>query len=402
MQKLRNVVRDCNFKAVSGKQNEEDAIRDAFISGQISNPIRQRLLEKKTLDVSTAYDQAKALDLAQQQSQTFATLSIYAAAARNLDQTPKTPLAASRTSCFFCGYDRHPRHKCPAKDATCKSRGKRGHFEKVCRAPANSKHTAATSPFLVSSISAAAAPASLNKAVTDVTVNGLALKALVDTGSSESYVSEEIVIRNKWSTLTFNSDRGGHWEEWSGLMVPNRDALVALDFANVPTNARSVNMDTQEAKLENALQSTNTVLRLHNLFITPWESDCQFEIPVTGNLALLGGLINETKEAITLTGGLTPRIPLRRDQQYELDFRMVTNSQSPNAQLCVRIFNTTISNGQLDKSTPEYQRLSISVPFAQERQMNFGVQSTGLERKFLSVLNGLLHPFHGISGDIDR
>ncbi|VDP89261.1 unnamed protein product [Echinostoma caproni] len=112
MQKLRNLARDCNFKAVSAKQNEEDAIRDAFINGLLSNPIRQRLLENKTLDVSTAYDQAKALDLAQQQSQTFAqvTPSICAAAASTLDQTPETTLATSRTSCFFCGYDRHPCH----------------------------------------------------------------------------------------------------------------------------------------------------------------------------------------------------------------------------------------------------------------------------------------------------
>ncbi|VDP92435.1 unnamed protein product [Echinostoma caproni] len=174
MQKLRNLARDCNFKAVSAKQNEEDAICDAFISGLLSNPIRQRLLEDRTLDVSTAYNQAKALDLAQQQSLTFAqvTPSIYAAAASALDQTPEMTLAASRTSCFFCGYDRHRHHKCLAKDVTCKSCGKRGHSQKVCRAPANSKHTAATSPFFVSSIIVAAAPASLTKTVTDVTVNG--------------------------------------------------------------------------------------------------------------------------------------------------------------------------------------------------------------------------------------
>ncbi|VDP89196.1 unnamed protein product [Echinostoma caproni] len=173
MQKFRNLAQYCNFKAVSAKENEEDAICDAFISGLLSNPIRQRLFKNKTLDVSTAYDKVKALDLAQQQSQTFAqaTPSIYAAA-------------------------------CPAKNATCKSRGKRGHFQKVCLAPANSKHTAATPPFLIFSISAAAAPAGFTKAVTDETVNGLALKALVDTGSSGSYVSEEIVFRNKWSTLT--------------------------------------------------------------------------------------------------------------------------------------------------------------------------------------------------------
>ncbi|VDP96029.1 unnamed protein product [Echinostoma caproni] len=99
MQKLENFARDYNSKAVMAEQNE-DAIRDAFIS-------------------SAAYDQAKALDLAQQRSQTFveATPSIYTSAVSALNQTPEK-LAASRTSCYFCGYDRHPRHKCHTKDTT--------------------------------------------------------------------------------------------------------------------------------------------------------------------------------------------------------------------------------------------------------------------------------------------
>ena len=46
-QKLKSLAKDCDFKSVSAEQNENDAIRDAFISVMMSANIRQRLLENK-------------------------------------------------------------------------------------------------------------------------------------------------------------------------------------------------------------------------------------------------------------------------------------------------------------------------------------------------------------------
>ena len=43
------------------QEEEEESVRGAFISGLLSNAIRQRLMENKTSDMSTAYDQARAL-----------------------------------------------------------------------------------------------------------------------------------------------------------------------------------------------------------------------------------------------------------------------------------------------------------------------------------------------------
>ena len=213
MQKLRSLAKDCNFEDVSAEKNQEDAIRDAFISGISSNSIRQRLLEHKTLNVKTAFDQAKALDFAQQQSQSFVqtTPAMYNAAASN---TPNETLrkssdeheakvAASQSKCFFCGYDRHPRYKCPARDALCQKCGKKGHYQKVCRSTSRSVHTASASPFVISSIVNAAAPTCLARAITEVIVNGVTLNALIDTGSSDSYVSENVARKNQW--LTFPS-----------------------------------------------------------------------------------------------------------------------------------------------------------------------------------------------------
>ena len=35
--------------------------------------------------------------------------------------------------CFFCGQARHPRARCPAREAQCNTCAKKGHFARVCR-----------------------------------------------------------------------------------------------------------------------------------------------------------------------------------------------------------------------------------------------------------------------------
>uniref|UniRef100_A0A2C9KP73 Retrotransposon gag domain-containing protein n=1 Tax=Biomphalaria glabrata TaxID=6526 RepID=A0A2C9KP73_BIOGL len=42
MQKLRILSKDCNFRAVTAIQHREEAIRDSFINGLVSNSIRKR------------------------------------------------------------------------------------------------------------------------------------------------------------------------------------------------------------------------------------------------------------------------------------------------------------------------------------------------------------------------
>ena len=47
---------------VNAETSSEESIRDAFISGLLSNLIRQRLLEDWSLTLKTPYDQARTLD----------------------------------------------------------------------------------------------------------------------------------------------------------------------------------------------------------------------------------------------------------------------------------------------------------------------------------------------------
>ena len=146
LNELKTLAKDCDFKTVSVDQYRSEMIRDAFINGLQSNHIRQRLLENKTLNLQTAFDQARSLDVARQSSTMFSQPSI----PEKIAPIPKgefeksaindTSLAAVNSngkqntqSCWFCGNSRHPRKKCPAKDAAWHKCKKIGHYEKLCR-----------------------------------------------------------------------------------------------------------------------------------------------------------------------------------------------------------------------------------------------------------------------------
>jgi hypothetical protein len=147
------ITKDCNFGQVTAAVHHDEALRDSFIAGLRSNYIRQRLLEKNDLDLTTAFTTARNLDVAQKSSETYASASTSCAAA-NLkskeypNRLPPEPpdaagsvAAASRynkcpkswqsspqswqsslqswqsspqswqSKCYLCGYDNHPRSK---------------------------------------------------------------------------------------------------------------------------------------------------------------------------------------------------------------------------------------------------------------------------------------------------
>ena len=69
LQALKTLSKDCNFKNVTAAQYRDESIRDAFVTGLLSNSIRQRLLENKTLDLKTMLDQARSLESAMKSSE---------------------------------------------------------------------------------------------------------------------------------------------------------------------------------------------------------------------------------------------------------------------------------------------------------------------------------------------
>ena len=213
LQSLKTLSKDCNFQSVTASKYREESIRDAFITGLRSPSIRQRLLENNTLDLKTMFDQARSLELAMRNSESYASppLSVNAAvpltATEDQEQIDSGTLAAvgsDASTCFFCGNSNHPRSRCPARDAVCSKCQKKGHFAKVCRSKKISKNkvsAAAWSPTLAT----VGAPESLSKSLGTVTVEGLEVKALFDSGSTESFIHPRLVEK---AALTIHPSSG--------------------------------------------------------------------------------------------------------------------------------------------------------------------------------------------------
>lgn len=68
LHKPRSLLGGCNYEVVT---DEEEALCDAFIQEIMSSTIRQRLLERKTLDLKSAIDITQSLEQAQRQSYLF-------------------------------------------------------------------------------------------------------------------------------------------------------------------------------------------------------------------------------------------------------------------------------------------------------------------------------------------
>lgn len=208
LQSLRQLSKDCKFKAVSATRYRDECIRDAFISGIASSSIRQRLLEYKSLDLETMFEHARSLESAAQSSETYAPATPAFNAA--LPNTPpkneipsSNPPSESKTvsaavssrnpKCFFCGYNKHPRYKCPAREVTCSKCHKEGHYARVCRGTpvSNPKPPSASSNATLATTQATSGP--LSKSSACVTINGQSVEALFNSGSSESFIHPDIV-----------------------------------------------------------------------------------------------------------------------------------------------------------------------------------------------------------------
>lgn len=191
LQALKHLSKDCNFKTVSAEENQNDYIRDSFISGLSSSQIRQRLLENTTLKLDEAKNQALSLESAQKHSEAYSFSQGVINSIQSESKETHEDLISAATKvykCYFCGSTkRHFRTLCPARDSTCTECGKRGHFSKVCL---NKRKVKASASIIPASGLLCAAPESLTKCLIKIKLNNVVADALVDTGSSETYINE--------------------------------------------------------------------------------------------------------------------------------------------------------------------------------------------------------------------
>ena len=149
------------------------------------------------------FDQARSLESAMKSSESYAVpntlvnAAVPATSAEPVDRLEANTLAAAVTettslSCYFCGNNRHPRSKCPAKDATCAKCQKKGHYAKVCQSKAGLKVSAAMHSLFIATIQSSG---SLSKPTATVNIGKLQVKALFDSGTTESLIHPNLVRR---------------------------------------------------------------------------------------------------------------------------------------------------------------------------------------------------------------
>jgi len=140
VQRLEKLSKDCDCRDVTAENYRLELMRDAFIAGMLSVPIRQRLHENREMTFWQAYNQARDQEMAHRNAETFqepgtcsATAFDEASSKDNHEEAELLHATAfSKKLCYFCGQHNHPRKECPAKDATCNYCNKIGHFYKVC------------------------------------------------------------------------------------------------------------------------------------------------------------------------------------------------------------------------------------------------------------------------------
>ncbi len=122
---------------------------------------------------------------------TAATVSVTEQTSKAGASDDDSTLAGTFTpkNCYFCGNSIHNRRNCPARNCVCVNCGKKGHYVKVCRSKASTV-ASIFSPSLCAIV--ASCLESLKQASVMISVGKKTLTALVDSGSSDSYISENM------------------------------------------------------------------------------------------------------------------------------------------------------------------------------------------------------------------
>ena len=102
---------ECNFRTVTVAQNQEAAIREAFIAGLSSGYIRQRLLEDAALELQAVFGKARSLDDDQRNVEIYSsrseitpgTLALCETSSKTEMQSEVECLAVKQLQCSFCG-----------------------------------------------------------------------------------------------------------------------------------------------------------------------------------------------------------------------------------------------------------------------------------------------------------
>ena len=195
----------------------DEMIRDRIVVG-IQD---QKLSEKLQLDASLTLEKAVAM-VRQAEAVRRQQSVIRGDTKNNQDQTDspvqaihgtpqQRPSTTPQQACPWCGKSpAHERRRCPARGVTCHRCSKKGHFQKVCRAPARARpvqlEDQEPEPFL-GEIRSHSSP---NSWTVTLKLNGTPTELLIDTGAEVTVISEEThnSIGSPPLTVPFRSLKG--------------------------------------------------------------------------------------------------------------------------------------------------------------------------------------------------
>ncbi|XP_041986135.1 uncharacterized protein LOC121738250 [Aricia agestis] len=177
---LQQRAQSCCFKAVDAQTHKSEYIRDAFIAGINSNEIRQQLLQSLDINLDQAVNKALSIELANNNSKDYKITSM------DFNNIERTTTTFHQKKCFFLRWPCPPTHKMP-------------------RIKCHMHQLQQEGPLCQGAISAAS-PMSLKKTTIVLSINNHRADALIDSGSSTSFIDENLVQELKLKRIPWNEN----------------------------------------------------------------------------------------------------------------------------------------------------------------------------------------------------
>ena len=226
--RLMILAKDCNYTDVTAVEYKEEAVLQSFVSGLEDSYVRQRILEKDVVDLESALKSAEILKRAKTDAGCYeeekyqstvaavnklnfrnAVAAVDKSSSRD-EESPEEGLdrkacfdqvaAVSRSfksnysraeKCHNCGFQ-HPAKQCPAVGKTCFTCGRRNHFSNCCK---NLRKSSLNTLLAASEESKLCNVGFLKPSSVDITINGVKLNGLLDTGASDCFITSRLAKR---------------------------------------------------------------------------------------------------------------------------------------------------------------------------------------------------------------
>ena len=199
---LYSLSEHCQFGAL-----QDEMLRDRIVVGIRNAPLSEKLQLDPTLTLEKAVTTARQTEAVKEQQPLLRSSpvgAIHKSRRGRLGSTPQNSSASQYGSntCTRCGRaPAHERPQCPAREATCRNCGKKGHFRVVCRTPVTVRTVEnqdypdyqddqdGDQPLEDAFMGAVG---ERNPWVVTLKLNGTLIKFCIDTGAEVTVISEQI------------------------------------------------------------------------------------------------------------------------------------------------------------------------------------------------------------------